>query len=188
MKGGKLSYKANLPKPGRGVEVRRRLVRIRAHRQGFTLPNVGIPLRNINYPGQSVAGILDLQAVIVKNNEVGLNWSGKMGSFGASYYKSKSSFGQSLAIDPVTNDFLLSRQPVNINGYELTGEVRASRDLKFSALYSHTAGKTWFTSGGPLTKQMGVLDINPDKIGLSTTWNFMPQADLTLGATRAALA
>jgi iron complex outermembrane receptor protein len=62
--------------------------------------------------------------------------------------------------------------------------VRASHDLKFSALYSHTAGKTWFTSGGPLTKQMGVLDINPDKLGVSTTWNFMPQADLTLGATK----
>ncbi|WP_422016062.1 TonB-dependent receptor [Roseateles sp.] len=184
VKGGKLSYKANLPNLGVVWKFGDGWSAYGSTGKGFTLPNVGIPLRNINYPGQSVAGILDLQAVIVKNNEVGLNWSGKMGSFGASYYKSKSSFGQSLAIDPVTNDFLLSRQPVNINGYELTGEVRASRDLKFSALYSHTAGKTWFTSGGPLTKQMGVLDINPDKIGLSTTWNFMPQADLTLGATK----
>jgi len=184
VKGGKLSYKANLPNLGVVWKFGDGWSAYGSTGKGFTLPNVGIPLRNINYPGQSVAGILDLQAVIVKNNEVGLNWRGKMGSFGASYYKSKSSFGQSLAIDPVTNDFLLSRQPVNINGYELTGEVRASRDLKFSALYSHTAGKTWFTSGGPLTKQMGVLDINPDKIGLSTTWNFMPQADLTLGATK----
>lgn len=184
VKGGTLNYKANLPNLGVVWKIGGGWSAFVSTGKGFTLPNVGIPLRNINYPGQSVAGILDLQAVIVKNNEVGFNWRGNMGSFGGSYYKSKSDFGQSLSIDPVTNDFLLSRQPVNISGYELTGELRTSRDLKFTALYSHTSGKTWFTSGGPLTRQMGVLDINPDKLGLSTTWRFLPQADLTLGATK----
>ncbi|WP_457447603.1 TonB-dependent receptor [Roseateles sp. P5_E4] len=184
VKGGKLNYKANLPNIGAVWKIGGGWSAFVSSGKGFTLPNVGIPLRNISYPGQSVAGILDLQAVIVKNNEVGFNWRGAMGSFGGSYYKSKSDFGQSLSIDPVTNDFLLSRQPVNISGYELTGELRATRDLKFTALYSHTSGKTWFTSGGPLTKQMGVLDINPDKLGASATWRFLPQADVTLGATK----
>ncbi|WP_457320613.1 TonB-dependent receptor [Roseateles sp. P5_E11] len=184
VKGGKLNYKANLPNIGAVWKIGGGWSAFVSSGKGFTLPNVGIPLRNISYPGQSVAGILDLQAVIVKNNEIGFNWRGAMGSFGGSYYKSKSDFGQSLSIDPVTNDFLLSRQPVNISGYELTGELRATRDLKFTALYSHTSGKTWFTSGGPLTKQMGVLDINPDKLGASATWRFLPQADVTLGATK----
>ena len=183
VKGGTLNYKANLPNLGAVWKIGSGWSVFVSTGKGFTLPNVGIPLRNINYPGQSVAGILDLQAVIVKNNEAGFNWRGSMGSFGGSYYKSKSDFGQSLSIDPVTNDFLLSRQPVHISGYELTGELRATRDLKFSALYSHTSGKTWFTAGGPLTKQMGVLDINPDKLGASMTWHFLPQADMTLGAT-----
>jgi iron complex outermembrane receptor protein len=183
VKGGTLNYKANLPNLGAVWKIGSGWSVFVSSGKGFTLPNVGIPLRNINYPGQSVAGILDLQAVIVKNNEIGFNWRGSAGSFGGSYYKSKSDFGQSLSIDPVTNDFLLSRQPVHISGYEFTGELRASRDLKFTALYSHTSGKTWFTSGGPLTKQMGVLDINPDKIGASATWRFLPQADMTLGAT-----
>lgn len=184
VKGGKLNYKANLPNLGAVWKIGEGWSMFVSTGKGFTLPNVGIPLRNINYPGQSVAGILDLQAVIVKNNEVGFTWRGNMGSLGGSYYKSKSDFGQSLSIDPVTNDFLLARQPVNISGYELTGELRASNDLKFTALYSHSAGKTWFTSGGPLTKQMGVLDINPDKLGVSTTWRILPQADVTLGATK----
>ena len=184
VQGGELSYTANLPNLGLVLKLPAGWSVFAASGKGFTLPNVGIPLRNINYVGQSVAGILDLQAVIVKNNEVGFNWRGKMGSLGGSYYKSKSSLGQALSIDPVTNDFVLNRVPVEITGYELSGELKVSRELKLNALYSHTSGKTWFTSGGPLTKQMGVLDINPDKLGLSAAWKFMANADVTLGATK----
>jgi iron complex outermembrane receptor protein len=184
VKGGTLDYKASLPNFGVVWKFADGWSTYASIGKGFTLPNVGIPLRNINTPGRSVGDTLDLQAVIVKNNEIGLNWRGKSAAFGASYYKSKSDFGQSLSIDPVTNDFLLMRAPVNIDGYELTGEYRVSAALKFTALFSHTEGKTWFTTDGPLTKEMGVLDVNPDKLGLSATWNFMPRADLTLGATK----
>ncbi len=31
---------------------------------------------------------------------------------------------------------------------------------------------------------MGVLDINPDKLSASVIWKFMPNGDLTLGATK----
>ena len=186
VQGGELSYTANLPNLGLVLKLPAGWSVFVASGKGFTLPNVGIPLRNINYVGQSVAGILDLQAVIVKNNEVGFNWRGGMGSLGGSYYKSKSSLGQALSIDPVTNDFVLNRVPVEITGYELSGELKVSRELKLNALYSHTSGKTWFTSGGPLTKQMGVLDINPDKLGLSAAWKFLGNADITLGATKLA--
>lgn len=184
VRGGELSYTATLPNFGAVLKLPAGWSVFASTGKGFTLPNVGIPLRNINYPGQSVDGILDLQAVVVKNKEIGFNWRGAMGSLGGSYYKSKSSLGQSLSIDPVTNDFVLNRQPVNISGYELSGELKLNRDIKLNALYSHTSGKTWFTSGGPLTRQMGVLDINPDKLGLSGTWKFMPKADVQLGATK----
>jgi len=184
VRGGELSYTANLPNLGAVLKLPSGWSVFVSTGKGFTLPNVGIPLRNINYPGQSVQGILDLQAVVVKNNEIGFNWRGGMGSLGGSYYKSKSTLGQSLSIDPVTNDFVLNRVPVNIDGYELSGELKVNRDLKLNALYSHTEGKTWFTVGGPLTRELGVLDINPDKLGLSATWKFMANADVQLGATK----
>ncbi len=182
--GGELSYTADLPNFGAVLKLPAGWSVFASTGKGFTLPNVGIPLRNINRPGQSVDGILDLQAVIVKNNELGFNWRGAMGSLGGSYYKSKSTLGQSLSIDPVTNDFVLNRQPVNIEGYELSGELKLGRDLKLNAIYSHTEGKTWFTAGGPLTREIGVLDINPDKLGVSATWKFMANADVQLGATK----
>lgn len=184
VRGGDLDYTADLPNLGLVWKLPAGWSMFAATSKGFTLPNVGIPLRNVNYPGQSVAGILDLQAILVKNNEVGFNWRGGIGSLSGSYYHSKSDFGQSLSIDPVTNDFLLTRQPVDIKGYELSGELRPTRALKLNLLYSHTSGKTWFTTNGPLTRQMGVLDINPDKLSGSAMWRFAPQGDVTFGFTK----
>jgi iron complex outermembrane receptor protein len=183
VQGGDLSYKADLPNLGVIWRLPANWSVFASAGKGFTLPNVGIPLRNVNYPGQSVQGIVDLQAVTVKNNEVGVNWRGAMGSFSASYYESKSKLGQSLSIDPVTNDFVLNRVPVNIKGVEVSGDVTLNKEWKASALYSHIVGKTWFAKDGPLDKNLGVLDINPDKIGLSVTWKFLPNADVTLGST-----
>lgn len=184
VQGGDLKYQADLPNLGLVWKLPAGFSAFVSTGKGFTLPNVGIPLRNINYAGQSVAGILDLQAVIVENKEVGLNWRGAMGSFGGSVYESKSALGQSLAIDPVSKDFLLSRVPVNIKGYELSGELRPTRDLKFTAIYSHMEGKSWFVANGPLDKNLGVLDINPDKLAVSATWKLGSKADVTLGGTQ----
>ncbi|MDQ2778171.1 MAG: TonB-dependent receptor [Pseudomonadota bacterium] len=183
VEGGELSYTSTLPNIGLIYKLPAGWSLFASNSKGFTLPNVGIPLRNINKPGQSVDGILELQAVIVKNNEVGFNWRGRSGSFGGSYYESKSALGQSLSIDPATNDFVLNRVPVNIKGYEFSGEWRPFSVLKLTALYSHISGKSWFTTDGPLTKELGVLDINPDKFGASATWRITPAANVTLGST-----
>jgi iron complex outermembrane receptor protein len=162
--------------------------------EGFGLPNIGIPLRNIQVVGQSVDRIADLQAIVVENTEFGFNWRGDRGSFGASHYDSKSPFGTSLAIDPNNNDFILTRAPVRIKGIEVSGEWRFSDAWRVNALYSRIRGKTAFWSADPggafdaggLNKPMGVLDINPDKISASVTWKFVPGGDITLGATRLA--
>lgn len=184
VQGGELSYTANLPNLGAVLRLPNDWSVFASMGKGFSLPNVGIPLRNINYPGQSVAGILDLQAIIVKNKEVGANWTGRDASFSASVYDSKSDLGVSLAIDPITNDFIMNRAPVQIRGLELSGEANLNRDWKLTGLYSRILGKTTFVAGGPLDKRMGVNDINPDKIGSSLTWKFAPGGDVTLGATK----
>lgn len=191
VQGGSLKYKENLKNAGVIWRIDDAWSVFGSYSEGFTLPNIGIPLRNINVPGQSVDRIRDLDAIIFKNNEFGFNWHGDQGSFGATHYISKSPFGASLAIDPHTSDFILSRAPVRIEGTELTGEWRFSDTWKATALYSRIRGKTAFWSADPagrygagsLDKPMGVLDINPDKFAAAVTWNFLPQADATLGFT-----
>ncbi|HMH68372.1 MAG TPA: TonB-dependent receptor [Pinirhizobacter sp.] len=191
VQGGSVKYKENLRNIGGIWRITDEWSVFASYSEGFTLPNIGIPLRNINTPGQSVDRISDLNAIIYKNNEVGFNWRGERGSFGATHYISKSPFGSSLAIDPHTSDFILSRAPVRIEGTELTGDWKFNDYWKVTALYSHITGKTSFWSADPggrygsgsLKKPLGVLDINPDKLAYSVTWNFLPHADATLGAT-----
>lgn len=184
VQGGRLGYTANLPNFGAVLRLPANWSMFVSTGKGFSLPNVGIPLRNINKPGQSVDGILDLQAILVKNKEIGVNWRGQSASFSASIYDSSSDLGVSLSIDPVTNDFVMNRAPVDIKGLELSGDIDLSKQWKLTGLFSRILGKTTFVKDGPLDKRMGVNDINPDKFATSVTWKYAPQGDVTLGATR----
>lgn len=191
VQGGTLAYKETLHNIGAVWQIAPEWSAFVAFGEGFGLPNVGIPLRNINYPGQSVEGILDLQAIVVENREVGFNWRGNSASVGASYYDSEADFGTSLAIDPATNDFVLNRAPTRIKGFEFNADWKPTEDWKLSAIYSRIRGKTAFwtadTRGrypaGGLNRPMGALDINPDKIALSARWQATPELDMTLGST-----
>lgn len=192
VQGGGVDYKENLTNFGAIWRIGAGWSVFGSYGEGFTLPNIGIPLRNIQVPGQSVDRIADIAAIVVENTEFGFNWRGDRGAFSGSYYDSKTDFGAGLAIDPITNDFILTRAPNRIKGYELTGEWRFNEALKATALYSHIRGKTAFYAddpagrfqAGPLNRPMGVLDVNPDKLGASVNWRFMPGGDVTLGATK----
>ncbi|TDK23080.1 TonB-dependent receptor [Luteimonas aestuarii] len=191
VEGGTLSYTDTMKNLGAVWQISPEWSAFVAYGEGFGLPNVGIPLRNINIPGQSVDGILDLQPIIVDNREVGVNWRGRSASFGASYYDSKADFGTSLAVDPVTNDFVLNRAPTRIKGFEATGEWNVNADWRLTAVYARTRGKTSFWTAdtlgrypaGGLNRPMGALDVNPDKLVLSARWRFSDQGDVTLGST-----
>ena len=185
VEGGTLDYQEELFNAGAIWRITGDWSVFASYSEGFTLPNIGIPLRNINVPGQSVEGILDLQAIIFDSKEVGFNWRGQRASLSGSYYESSSDLGASLSVDPVTQDFVLNRAPVDIDGYEFTADYRFNSDWKITALYSHTRGKTT-TAGqpnGPLNVEMGVVNISPDKLSGSVEWNFLDRGALVLGAT-----
>ena len=197
--GGTLTYEENLPNFGAVWRFAAGWSAFASYSRGFSLPNVGIPLRNVqcsndnpegtqpdgcpNDPRQSVDGILSLQPVVADNTEVGFNWRGAGGSVSASYYKSDSDFGVSLLVDPTSEDFIMLRRPVEIEGYELTGELNMFDDFRITALYSHTEGKTRTTDTGPLNREMGVNDISPDKFAASVTWDFNEIGNVTVGST-----
>ncbi|MDP1581701.1 MAG: TonB-dependent receptor [Candidatus Didemnitutus sp.] len=180
VRGGTLEYQETIPNAGLIVRLPSNWSVFASYSKGYTLPNVGIPLRNVNVPNKSVAGILDLQAVIADNKEAGVTWNGKKASLNASYYKSYSDFGVSLTVDPVTRDFVMQRRPVDLKGWEVSGEFRPNKLFRFNATYSHTKGMTRTTQTGPLTRQMGMASISPDKLNLSATWKFSDKGSMTL--------
>lgn len=186
VEGGNVEYKENLTNFGGIWRIGGGFSIFAAYGEGFTLPNIGIPLRNINVPGLSVERIDDIDPIIFTNREYGFNWRGSRGSLSGSHYDSRSPFGASLVVDPVSNDYVLNRAPVRIKGFEFSGEWRFSPTFKITGLYSHTAGMTSFYPGGDLNRPIGIADINPDKLGASLVWKYLPQGDLTFGFTRLA--
>ncbi len=181
--GGSLDYKSNLPNVGAIYRLPQGWSLFASYSKGFTLPNVGIPLRNINVPGKSVSGILDLQAVIADNKEAGFAWRRQDLSFSASIYRSYSALGSSLTVSPITRDFILQRRPVLVQGGEANAEYAVTKDVKLTALYSHMEGKTVAVENGPLSVQQGVANISPDKFGTSVRWRYDRQGTVTLGQT-----
>ena len=185
VKGGTLKYKNDLFNAGIVGRLGAGFSVYATYGEGFTLPNFGIPLRNVNTPGHSVEDLVDLKAVIFKNKEAGFNWRGHLGSFGFSYYRSRSDLGSSLAVDPVTRDYVLSRQPIAIHGVDVTAEVRPVSSVRVNALYSHVLGKTTAANGitKPLDVTLGMLNIAPDKANGTIAWQFDHNGSVSLGVS-----
>lgn len=184
VKGGELKYENNLFNGGVIVRLGHGFSAFASYSEGFTLPNVGIPLRNISIPGQSVASTFDeLQAVVFENKEVGVNWRGSWGSFGISRYNSYSKLGSTYGVDPVTLDFVLNRRPIRIKGWDMTAEVRPVSQLRFNAVYSSLEGYTSPANfqNRPLNVQLGIVNIAPDKLNLSATWTPTEEVSLSFG-------
>jgi iron complex outermembrane receptor protein len=181
--GGTLKYANTLPNIGVIGRLGAGFSVFGSYSKGFTLPNVGIPLRNVNTPGQSVEGILDLQAVIFDNKEVGANWRGRWGNVGLSTYRSFSELGAGLAVDPATLDFVLIRRPIRITGIDGTAELRPAPWLRLNGVYSHVKGRTTAANNvtSPIKTPLGITNIPLDKLVLSATVSPTPELSFSLG-------
>lgn len=186
VQGGKMDYKANMPNFGAIWRITDEWSVFASYSEGFGIANVGIPLRNIqaNSPCKAVSCIADLQPLITENKEIGFNWRGAKGQLGASVYRSTSDFGSSLTIDPATEDFILTRAPVEIEGFELNSAWTFNEQWKASFLYSRIRGQTQYYPGSGLKKEMGILDISPDKVNASVTWTPTDNLNATLGVSK----
>ena len=150
--------------------------------EGFGLPDVGLVLRGVNKPGQSVEKLFDMEPVVTKNNEVGVNWRGAMGSVGASFYDSRSKLGTALRINSAGIG-VLDRVPTRVRGWEVSGELRASKTLSAFGSYARTMGKTATTAGAPMDVALGARAQGPDKLVAGANWQWMPKATMRLQAT-----
>ncbi len=210
--GGRITYSDLLPNVGAIWRVSDSWSVYASYSKGFTLPNAGIPLRNMrcsndtsergnpndpvnfpfggvqpdgcpNDPAVTVNDIIDLEAILVDNTEIGFSWVGADGKISASFYESNSDFGASLVVDPDVGDFVLSRKPTEIRGLELTGSYNITDNFNLTALYSHISGKTSSSDPNVLDREMGILDVSPDKIVLKADWMFSDKGNVVLGSS-----
>lgn len=151
--------------------------------EGFGLPDVGLVLRAVNRPGQSVAGLFELEPVVTRNNEIGVNWRGKAGSVGASYYDSRSKLGTVLRIN-AAGIGVLDRVPTTVTGWELSGDARLSKQWNVFGSHARTRGQTAATAGAPMDLALGARSQGPDKTVLGTNWQPRRDVSVRLQATR----
>jgi iron complex outermembrane receptor protein len=208
--GGKLDYKETMYNFGAIWNIDDEWSIFVSYAQGFTLPSVGSSLRSIsctndttenglaidgvnvlpyggtqpdgcpNDPPISIDGIIDLEAVLVTNKEIGFNWRGSRGRFGASYYESDSPLGEATQRD---ENFVLRqrRRPTEIKGWEVNAALNATDDIEISWIFSHTEGRTRKADEGPLDLDMGISDIGPDKSVLTANWTFSERGQAIVG-------
>jgi len=152
--------------------------------EGFQLPDVGLLLRSVNTPNQSVSHLADVQAIISTNHEASLTWRGKRGSFGVSVYDSYSALGSTLIFTAATDSVTLTRVPTDIKGLELTGEVLIVKGLTVTALFSDIHGKTAIAAGLPLNVDLGAANVAPKKLVEILNWKFLPEGTFHLTSTQ----
>ena len=153
--------------------------------EGFGLPDVGLVLRGVNKPNQSVENLFDLQPVVTRNNEIGVNWRGARANVGASYYDSRSKLGTALRINSAGVG-VLDRVPTRVRGWEATGEVHLSKTASLFGSYARIDGKTAATAGAPMDVDLGARSQGPDKAVLGANWQWTPAANLRLQAAHVA--
>ena len=209
--GGKITYNESLPNIGVIWRFAEQWSAYASYSEGFSLPNAGIPLRNVRCSNDtsergdpndpvnqpfggiqpdgcpndapiSVNEILDLGAIVVDNVEAGFSWTGNGSRFGVSMYESTSDFGSSLKVDPVVGDFVLVRSPVEIKGIELTGSHSITDSLNLAAMFSHITGKTSSSDPNVLDRELGVFDAPPDKLVVTADWQYSEKGNLVLGS------
>lgn len=150
--------------------------------EGFGLPDVGLVLRAVKLPGQSVATLFDMEPIVTRNNEIGVNWRGAMGSLSASVYDSRSKLGSVLRVN-AAGIGQLDRVPTTVRGWEVSGELRASKQLSAFGSYARTMGKTAVAAGAPMDVALGARSQGPDKLVAGANWRVVPKANLRLQAT-----
>lgn len=152
-----------------------------ASSEGFGLPDVGLVLRGVNTSGKSVATLVDLQAIVTRNQEVGLNWRGASGQAGISRYDSRSKLGSVLRVS-AAGIGSVERVPTVVKGWEVSGDWRPLAALSVFGSYAVTDGKTAATQGAPLDLSLPARAQGPDKGVLGANWRWAPKAQLRVQA------
>ncbi|HEY0587519.1 MAG TPA: TonB-dependent receptor [Pseudoduganella sp.] len=182
VKGGERSFTKNVKNIGAVWRFNQNWSAFVSSAEGFGLPDVGLVLRAVRIPGQSVGTLFEMEPIITRNNEIGVNWRGAMGSLGASFYDSRSKLGSVLRVNS-SNIGQLDRIPTTVRGWEVSGELRASKALSAFGSFARTMGKTATAAGKPMDVELGARSQGPGKLVAGTNWQFMPKANLRLQAT-----
>ncbi|MBW6392176.1 TonB-dependent receptor [Billgrantia antri] len=139
--------------------------------EGFGMPDVGRVLRGIDVPGQDIDTLLQLQPIVTDNREIGARFDWDRYGLELSYYESDSDYGERLAEE--NGVFVGNREKTEIQGVEVTGEMRIGDAHDLRLTYTHAEGESDQDGDGSVDTELTGINIAPDtlRLGWSAAWN-----------------
>jgi iron complex outermembrane recepter protein len=172
VRGGELDYNATPYNLGGTFEMTDAMQVFGGFSQGFSIPDIGSPLRNAAFT--NVEGLRP-GAAVADNWELGLrgNWSAF--SFTAAWFLSKSDLGTDFVINPVApTEALTLREKERIQGIELTVEGTLTEQWRWGGNYSRSEGKRDANKDGAVETPLTGRRISPALFNAYTEYDLTP--------------
>lgn len=134
--------------------------------EAFSMPDVGRVLRAINIPDQSVESFLDLEPILTRNTELGVEYSSALLNAQLAWFRSDSDLGQRLqrGSDGI---YTVQREKTTIDGIEFRGTWQVTDADSLGLRYAGTHGRYDSNGDGRVDTDLGGANIAPDRINLS---------------------
>ncbi|MGH6781072.1 MAG: TonB-dependent receptor, partial [Sphingomonadaceae bacterium] len=160
VQGGKLSYRATPINIGATAEVTDSFQIFGGFSQGFSVPDIGSPLRNARFPSIEA---LKPKAALVNNYEIGarLNMGGIKAT--AAYFISTSKLGTDFVIDAANpTEALILREKERIHGFEATLDGKFGEATRWGLVFSWSEGKRDANKDGKVETPLTGRRISPE--------------------------
>ncbi len=171
VRGGEPAFTRVLPNVGGVLQLGKGFSTYASYTEGFTMPDVGRVLRDVNIPGQDVNSLLDLQPVVTNNSETGLRYRSGRVRAEVAWYLSTSALGSVLQAD-ANGFFNVRREPTRISGIEASGDYWVNRYFTLGGSFAQIRGRVDSNRDDRLDSDLDGMNIAPNR--LNTFLQFFP--------------
>ena len=168
--GGNPSFQEALPNGGMTVELLPWLSIYGSYAEGFTMPDVGRILRAVRTPGRDVDTLLNLEPVVTRNVEFGLDFDWSRARLHVAYYRSDADLGSVLEVN-ADGIFDVLREKTQIHGVDLTGSFDVTEDVTAGFTYAYIQGERDTNQDGEFDTDLDGLNIAPNRLNLFSEVN-----------------
>lgn len=160
VQGGNLSYRATPINIGGTAELAEGIQIFGGFSQGFSVPDIGSPLRNARFP---TIDALKPRAAMVNNFEIGTRLTIAGIKATAAYFISTSKLGTDFVIDPVNpTEALILREKERIRGFEATLDGKIGEATRWGLVFSWSEGKRDADHDGRIETPLTGRRISPE--------------------------
>jgi len=165
VRGGSPSFEEELYNIGAVFNATDEITAYASLSDGFTMPDVGRILREINRPNVDIDTFLNLEPVLADNLEIGTTYAGDWLNVELSYFWSSSDFGQRLLVG-ADGIFRVVREKTKIDGFEGSVRVQANDYVSVGVNYAALNGRYDSNGDGRVDTDLGGVNISPNRLNL----------------------